>query len=159
MKKLLILLLATTFIAGCSTNDTTDDRSETPPKEEVEEVEKEKEAKVFIQEGPQEISIRSENIKISRLSLVSLEYDIEKENLVEGEILKEKENIQKDNKITWDAVYSEGIPSMKLVWELPNGSKDEYIIFYDGKDGLKEEEFMVYPERKDLQNNNDLEGE
>lgn len=150
MKKLLILLLTSTFIVACSNNNSEEATNENTKKDEVEEVAEKEEAKVFIQEGPQEISIRSENINISKLSLLSLEYDSEKDELVEREVLKEKENIKEDTKITWEAVYSEGIPSMKLVWELPNGQKDEYIIFYDGKDGLNEEEVMVFPERKDL---------
>lgn len=147
-----MIVLASTFIVGCSNNnDTEKDTSENENEQVVEEVIEEeekakKEAKVFIQEGPEEISIRSENIKISKLSLVSLEYNTEEEALEEKEILKEKEAIEEDKKITWDAVYSEGIPSMKLAWELSNGDEGEYVIFYDGKDGLNTEEFMVYPE-------------
>ena len=34
---------------------------------------------------------------------------------------------------------------MKLVWELSNGEEREYIIAYDGKDGLNEDEILVHP--------------
>lgn len=161
MKKILVLLLTTTFLVACSSNDLEEEKSEENTEEVTEELEKEKttdsgekedeeEAKVFIQEGPEEITIRSENIGISNLSLVSLDYDPEKDELLEKEILKEKENIKEDEKTTWEVIYSEGIPSMKIVWELSNGEEGEYLILYDGKDGLDEKERMIYPE----ENNN-----
>lgn len=111
------------------------------------------EAKVFIREGQEEITIRSENIGISNLSLIGLEYNADKDILMEKNILKEKQNIDQGMKITWEVVYSEGIPSMKLVWKLENGDKGEYIISYDGKDGINENEKLVYPEKDNEDDN------
>lgn len=110
--------------------------------------------KVFIKEGPEKITIRSENIDISKLSLIGLDYDAQEDTLLEKDTLKEEKDIRANTKTTWEVVYSEGIPSMKLVWELSNGDKGEYIIAYDGKDGIDEDAKMVYPE-KDTETNVD----
>lgn len=142
----MMILLTSLFLMGCTDNQVEEDWIENSDKESVEDVVQEN-AKVFIQEGPEEISIRSENSEIRQLSLFSLEYDPEKDELLETELLKEKENIPADEQTTWEVIYSEGIPSMKLVWELATGEAGEYVIAYDGKDGLKEEEIQVLPKQ------------
>lgn len=110
------------------------------------ESEKAKNGKVFIREGREEITIRSENVGISNLSLYELEYDSEKDVFLEKNILNEEENIEEGKETTWEVVYSEGIPNMKLSWKLQNGEEGEYIIAYDGKDGIDEDDKLVYPE-------------
>lgn len=144
MKKTMMILLTSLFLMGCTDNQVEEDSNGNTDEESVEVVVQE-DAKVFIQEGPEEISIRSENSEIRQLSLFSLEYDPEKDELLETELLKEKENIPADEQTTWEVIYSEGIPSMKLVWELATGEAGEYVIAYDGKDGLNEEEIQVLP--------------
>ncbi|MDN6161835.1 MAG: hypothetical protein L0I79_03585 [Atopostipes sp.] len=153
MKRLFIILLSTSFLVACTNNTEEGANEEQSPEEELleenktdKEIEEGKEAKVFIQEGPEEITIRSENADIRQLSLLSLEYDADEDELLEKETLKEAEEIAADQKTTWEVIYSEGIPNMKLVWELSTGEKGEYIIAYDGKEGLKEDELMVFPE-------------
>lgn len=147
MKKLLIILFASTFIMGCSPNEVKEETTESTDSQPVEEV-REEEAKVFIQEGPEEITIRSENRTIHKLSLVALAYDPEEDVLLEKEILKERTDIPADERVTWEVTYSEGIPSMKLIWELESGETGDYVIAYDGKEGLKEEEVMVFPKEE-----------
>lgn len=139
-----MILLTSLFIVGCTNNNVEEERNDDRDKQAVEEVKEE--AKVFIEEGPETIAIRSENSGIKKLSLVALEYDPVEDELLEKETLKEEENIEVDEKITWEVIYSEGIPSMKLLWELQSGETGEYLIAYDGKDGLKEEEIKVFPE-------------
>lgn len=147
MKQLMIVLFVSIFIVGCSPNEVKEETIESTNSQPVEEVREEK-AKVFIQEGPEEITIRSENRTISKLSLVVLAYDPEEDILLEEEILKERTDIPADERVTWEVIYSEGIPSMKLLWELESGETGEYVIAYDGKEGLKEEEVMVFPKEE-----------
>ena len=153
MKKAIAIFLTSLLMGACTapkdkeiSNEDNNNDSST-----VEEVSKEdkEEVRVFIQESPEQISIRAENTEIRKLSLVSLEYDAENDELVEKEILKEEEEIEENEKTTWDVIYSEGIPSMKLNWELANGEEGEYVIAYNGKDGLNPEEQMVYPKSDD----------
>ena len=121
------------------------------------ESEKAKNGKVFIREGREEITIRSENVGISNLSLYELEYDSEKDVFLEKNILNEEENIEEGKETTWEVVYSEGIPSMKLSWKLENGEEGEYIIAYDGKDGIDEDDKLVYPEEDEEDKEEDKE--
>lgn len=147
LKKLVIVLFTSTVLTACASPTFEDDTQQESEEMVVEETVEE--AKVFIEEGPEEISIRSENSDIAKLSLVSLEYDAEEDELLEKEVLKEKEGIDEGEKVRWEVVYSEGIPSMKLKWELPEGQTGEYVIAYDGKEGMSEEEIQVFPETEE----------
>lgn len=136
MKQLMIVLFVSIFIVGCSPNEVKEETIESTNSQPVEEVREEK-AKVFIQEGPEEITIRSENRTISKLSLVVLAYDPEEDILLEEEILKERTDIPADERVTWEVIYSEGIPSMKLLWELESGETGGIRHCLRWKRGLK----------------------
>ncbi len=107
-------------------------------------LEKEEIGRLFIKESLEEISIYSQGLSISDLKLVSLEYNEDKDILQEKEILKEKIDLNIGEKTTWEVVYGEGVPSMKLLWELSNGENGEYIISYNGKYGRNPDKTIIY---------------
>lgn len=107
-------------------------------------LEKEEVGRVFIEESPDKISIYSKGLKIAKLKLLSLEYDEDKDKLLEKEILKEKLDIEPGEKTNWEVVYGEGLPSMKLLWELSNGERGEYIIAYNGRYGRNPNKTIIY---------------
>lgn len=106
--------------------------------------EKEEVGRVFIKESPDKITIYSEGLNITELKLLSLEYDEDKDKLLEKEILKEKLDIEPGEKTNWEVVYGEGLPSMKLNWELSNGERGEYIIAYNGRYGRNPDKTIIY---------------
>lgn len=112
-----------------------------------EDTEKEELGRIFIQElveGEEKIMIFSKGINISKLELISLEYDKEANELIEGEIIEAREDIEEGEKIILNVIYSEGIPRMKLIWELSCGDMGEYVIAYNGKYGRNPDKTIIY---------------
>ncbi len=117
---------------------------EVPVKDEDETSKKEEIGRIFIKESVDKITIYSEGLSISKLNLLGLEYDEKKDTLVEKESLKEKVDIKPGEKTTWEVVYSEGSPCMKLVWKLSNGKIGDYIIAYNGRYGRNPDKTIIY---------------
>lgn len=117
---------------------------EVPVKDEDETSKKEEIGRIFIKESVDKITIYSEGLSISKLNLLGLEYDEKKDTLVEKESLKEKVDIKPGEKTTLEVVYSEGSPSMKLVWKLSNGKIGDYIIAYNGRYGRNPDKTIIY---------------
>lgn len=115
-----------------------------PEKEDDEFSKKEEIGRIFIKESVDKITIYSQGMNISKLNLLALEYDEKKDTLVEKESLKEKVDIKPGEKTTWEVVYGEGVPSMKLVWKLSSGKSGEYIIAYNGKYGRNPDKTIIY---------------
>lgn len=122
--------------------DKTKDKAEDKTEDEI--LKKEEIGRVFIKESLDKITIYSEGLSISNLNLISLEYNEEKDVLLEKESLKEKTDIKAGEKTSWEVVYGEGVPSMKLIWQLSNGENGEYIIAYNGKYGRNPDKTHIY---------------
>lgn len=121
-----------------------DEKKDEDSEKEDKPAEKKEIGKVFIKESPDKISIYSEGIDIAKLDLVSLEYDEAKDVFVETGNIKGKTDIKAGEKTDWEVVYGEGVPSMKLVWKLPNGKSGDYIIAYNGRYGRNPDKTIIY---------------
>lgn len=117
---------------------------EKPEKEEDQVSKKEEIGRIFIKESADKITLYSQGMNIEKLNLMGLEYDEKKDLLVEKESLKEKADIKPGEKTTWEVVYAEGIPSMKLVWKLASGKSGEYLIAYNGRYGRNPDKTIIY---------------
>lgn len=81
--------------------------------------------------------IYSENFKIDKMEFIRLEFA--ENDLQETKILSTVDNIKKGEKVLINAVYPEGIPMLKIKWYADDNTiEDEYIIQYNGKDGIED---------------------
>lgn len=154
-KWILLVLALALMLTGCGLLDSGDDPDEgeeLPDDPVIEEPEEREEVgRVFLEESPDKITIYSKDIEISRLDLVSLSYDEDKDELVEGDILKSKVDIAAGEKVLWDVVYGEGVPSMKLNWEIESGQTGDYIIAYNGRYGRNPDKTIIYYDNGDIE--------
>lgn len=155
----LLVLSASMILTACSKKDKTEDLSKpddstevveetTEPSNETEEDSIHIERKIgevniddynysFRDEGESEefTIIYSENFDIDKMEFIRLEFA--EDDLQEVEVLSTIENIKKGEKVLINAVYPEGIPMLKIKWVAKDkGIEDEYIIQYNGKDGV-----------------------
>ncbi len=153
-KWILLVLTLALMLTACGPMESGDgsDKEELPDEPAVEEpAEREEIGRVFLEESPDKITIYSKDIEMSRIDLVSLSYDEEEDMLVEGEILKSKVDIEAGEMVIWEVVYSEGVPSMKLNWEVETGKTGDYIIAYNGRYGRNPDKTIIYYDNGDIE--------
>lgn len=82
-----MVLLTSVFIVGCTNNEVEQDLRENMHKHPRRRC-RAGGSKSFYPRRPEEMSIRSENSQIRKLSLIALEYDPDNDELLEKELLK-----------------------------------------------------------------------